>query len=277
MTCSRVDDDTPPRLRPKVAGAAYLSHVGTTGLIFGAIVAAWLAYLVPLYLRRDSAGHGDPLDPAARFSDNVRIVRNGGSGGASDALRVTTPHTRRAMLDSMRRAERHAAGRRRNVIIVLVVALAATITLAAVGLTVWWPVAIPGVLLVAFLAISRVTVQVMHREFDRRLAALEGSDVEETVLVQQASKTDRAKTEGLVESVELGMPVGKPGSLWDPLPITRPNYVSAPPVGGRTVRTIDLSAPEPVPGDNKPVVADAPEISLVSAMPAEERLRAVGE
>lgn len=246
-------------------------------MIFGVIVAAWLAYLVPMYLRRDNDKRNDLFDPATRFSDDVRIVRDSSAqGAASRSVRVSTPHTRRAMIESLRRAERRAAARRRNVILALVFSVAAVVALAAFGRTPWWPVAIPSVLLVGFLGVARVTVQLMHREFERRLAAIDGGGVEETVVVQEL-KSDRPKAQGLVESVELGMPVGKPGSLWDPLPITRPNYVSAPPVRGRTVRTIDLSAPQPVQGGNTPVVADAPERSLVETFVPEQRLRAVGE
>ncbi|HHV22354.1 MAG TPA: hypothetical protein GXZ30_12610 [Propionibacterium sp.] len=247
--------------------------VGTTGLIFGAIIAAWLAYLVPMYLRRDSARTSQMFDPASRFSDDVRIVRGSDAEEPDEKARVSTPLTRRAFIQSMRRAEAAAAGRRRNVIVVLLVALAAVIVVCAFGRAPWGVVAIPGGLLVAFLAIARVSVRLMHRDFDARLAAFEDWEQEETVTVTEPAPADQVRTEVAVEPVEFGMPVGKPGSLWDPLPITRPNYVSAPPIGGRTVRTIDLSAPEPVKVDNTPVVADAPEESLAPV----ERLRAVGE
>ncbi|MDO5681744.1 MAG: hypothetical protein Q4G46_02800 [Propionibacteriaceae bacterium] len=243
--------------------------MGTTGVIFGAIVAAWLAYLVPMYLRRDSARTNEMFDPATRFSADVRIVRE----ETDDEVRVTTPLTRRAVIQSMRRAEAAAAGRRRNVIVVLLVALAAVITLCAFGRVSWGFVAIPGGLLVGFLVLARLSVQWMHRDFDRRLDMMESGGAEHTVTIAEQSRAESAAVEELTDSVELGMPVGKPGSLWDPLPITRPNYVSAPPMGGRTVRTIDLSAPEAPHVDNTPVVADAPEASLVPIEP----LRAVGE
>lgn len=52
----------------------------------------------------------------------------------------------------------------------------------------------------------------------------------------------------------------KPG-LWDPLPITVPTYVSKP-LAPRTVRTIDLSAPDVTSSGRRsvPVTADAPEV-----------------
>jgi hypothetical protein len=54
-------------------------------------------------------------------------------------------------------------------------------------------------------------------------------------------------------SIELSVPIVPVGSLWDPIPITRPTYVSKP-LASRTVRTIDLSAP--VPAASLPVTAD---------------------
>ncbi|MDO5499674.1 MAG: hypothetical protein Q4F67_08345 [Propionibacteriaceae bacterium] len=254
--------------------------MGTTGLIFGVIVAAWLAYLVPLFIRRESAGQREEFDPASRFSNDVRIVREGSVAGAREpGARVSTPLTRRAATEGIRRAERRAAGRRRNVVLVLLVTLVAVVTLAAFGRTPWWGVVVPVGLLAGFLGIARVSVRAMHADFERRLDAIGRGCDEETVVVQdtESRRVDRLAADEASLSVELGMPSGRPGSLWDPLPITRPTYVSTPPVAGRTVRTIDLTAPEPVTGDNKPVVADAPEQSAPLAPLPADRPRAVGE
>lgn len=251
--------------------------VGTTGLIFGAIVAAWLAYLVPLYLRKSSPNPAEATDPTTRFSAAVRIVQHGTPASRGDtesiAARVSTPITRSAAVGEIRLAERRAAGRRRNVILVLLGALGLLTLLAALGRTPWWSLAIPGGLLVVFLAIARFSVRAMHRSFDRRLEALQHGNDEATVIIRgEEHAPAEKKREAAVTAVELGAPVGRPGTLWDPLPITRPTYVSAPPVSGRTVRTIDLSGPQPAPKDNLPVVADAPEPKLVTELP-----HAVGE
>ena len=50
-----------------------------TGVIFGVIAAAWLVYLVPYFLKRQSDPSMDEVDPAAPFSATVTIVRRGGS------------------------------------------------------------------------------------------------------------------------------------------------------------------------------------------------------
>lgn len=253
--------------------------VGTTGLIFGAIVAAWLAYLVPMMVRRHQAQEAE-ADPETRFS-SVRIVRHGADEIAAretgQRVRISTPLTRRAAVEEIRRADRRAAGRRRNVLVVLGLALITLIALAIPGITPWWAIAIPAGLIAVFLGIARVSVRTMQRGFDRRLEEIhtgENAD-EDTIVVgeeETLAKQDN-KPQATVTSVELGAPVGRPGTLWDPLPITRPTYVSAPPVA-RTVRTIDLSAPQPIIADNKPVVADAPEHSIV---PVAELRPAVGD
>lgn len=253
--------------------------VGTTGIIFGAIVAAWLAYLVPMMVRRHQA-HGVEADPETRFSA-VRIVRHGAGETSERAtrerVRMSTPLTRRAAVEEIRRADRRAAGRRRNVLVVLVLAVVTLVALAIPGLVGWWTVAIPGGLIVVFLGIARVSVRTMQRTFDRRLKEIRtGENAEEDTVVvgeeETQAKQDK-KREATVTSVELGAPVGRPGTLWDPLPITRPTYVSAPPAA-RTVRTIDLTAPQPLVLDNNPVVADAPEPSVT---PVAELRPAVGD
>ena len=56
----------------------YGSRVGTTGIIFAAIAIAWLAYLVPHFVRRPENELGEePVGPAEQFADSMRIVRRG--------------------------------------------------------------------------------------------------------------------------------------------------------------------------------------------------------
>jgi len=80
-------------------------------VIFAAIAIAWLAYLVPHFVRR----RGDDqetaeADPAERFSENVHIVRNGTAPLLDQDLEpiaeyeVSTPMTRRAAIADLRQA-----------------------------------------------------------------------------------------------------------------------------------------------------------------------------
>ncbi len=99
--------------------------VGTTGLIFAAIAIAWLAYLVPHFVRRREDEPATDVDPSDRFSDSMRIIRNGTAPLLDQDLaqipryEVSTPQTRRAAIKDLRRQERMAAARRRRVLLVL--------------------------------------------------------------------------------------------------------------------------------------------------------------
>ena len=46
-------------------------------LIIAAIAIAWLAYLVPHFVRRRDEEPVEESDPTDRFSESIRIVRNG--------------------------------------------------------------------------------------------------------------------------------------------------------------------------------------------------------
>jgi hypothetical protein len=249
--------------------------VGTTGVIFAAIAIAWLAYLVPHFVRRrDDDELLDESDPADRFSDSMRIVRHGTAPLLDQDLEeiasfeVSTPQTRRAAVNDLRRLERLAASRRRRVLLVLMAALSAVIGLCAAHLIPWWSTAIPGGLLLIFIVVARISVRVMLRRLDGRYREIRHGNNESTIFL---SRKDFAKS-GIVPPPASGT-VGvaaKSGTLWDPIPITMPTYVSKP-LAPRTVRTIDLSGPG-TPSSARhesPVTADAPE-SASDSPPADE-------
>jgi hypothetical protein len=255
--------------------------VGTTGLIFAAIAIAWLAYLVPHFVRRRD---GEPdlesetehrADP---FSDSVRILRNGTAPLLDQDLaelrefEVSTPVTRRAAVADLRRLERVAASRRRRVLSALFAILCAVISVCSMGWLPWWSVAVPGGLVLLFVVVSRVSVRAMRRDLDARYVAIcHGSD-EKTVMISRKdaaeSKDKKKKAKKTKDATEAE---GKPG-LWDPLPITVPTYVSKP-LAPRTVRTIDLSGPDVTSSGRQtvPVTADAPAEAPVEVVSVDEQ------
>ena len=90
--------------------------MGTTGVIFGAIAIAWLAYLVPHFVRhRDDEPFVDTVDPADRFAGSMRIVQHGTAPLLDQDLaeigtyEVSTPLTRRAAVGDLRPLEMVAA------------------------------------------------------------------------------------------------------------------------------------------------------------------------
>ncbi|WP_114560403.1 divisome protein SepX/GlpR [Desertihabitans aurantiacus] len=258
-----------------------------TGLIFAAIVAAWLAYLVPLFLRRNQVDL-DADDPADHFSSSVRIVTSGTAplvdqdGEEISDVEVSTPMTRRSAIRRIRGLERQAASRRRRVLVVLMVGLTLCLAAAALELLPWWSLAVPGGLLLVFLAVARITVRRMVRRHDQLVARIRVGSEEETVLITVGAVPEGADAPGAHE------PSRPLRGLWDPIPVTTPTYVSKP-LAPRTVRTIDLSAPDvtssgrrtqPVLAETGPVpAAPAPEVAphAEPAVEVEDRRRAVGE
>ena len=109
----------------------------------------------------------------------------------------------------------------------------------------------------------------MRVAFDRAADEVRSAPEEETVALS-LSEVDAAAHE---HSIELSVPIGGAGSLWDPIPITRPTYVSTP-LAPRTVRTIDLAAPVPE-RPSVPVTAD-PITPAAAVLEEGERTEEVG-
>ena len=256
--------------------------MGFQALIFGAVAACWLVYLVPMLLNRRDSGLVEEGEPSEPFGSSVTIVRRGTALDAAEngSAVVSTPHNRRAALRELADRDRETAGRRRNVMIFLSLFGITTAALAAFGLVPWWVLTLPVGLLIAFLVVARFSVARLRRELDERARIIRGGDVDEmtvAIAVRESTEEDEA-----AQSVELSAPIEQTGSLWEPIPITAPTYVSRP-LAPRTVRTIDLSAP--VAGKSSlPVTADGPETPAASPQAdtsasdqGTDRPRAVGE
>jgi hypothetical protein len=254
--------DTPPEVTNRRLLRAYGLRVGTTGLIFGAIAIAWLAYLVPHFARRRDDEVADGADPANRFSDSMRILRRGTAPLLDQDLaeigsfEVSTPMTRRAAIDDLRRLERLAAIRRRRVLLALLAVFTVVLGLYLAHLAPVWMAAIPGGLLALFVVVARISVIRLRKSLDARYADICAGSDESTVFLSRRDVAKAAPGKG-------GASAGKSGTLWDPVPITMPTYVSKP-LAPRTVRTIDLSGPEvtaaaqhavPVTADPRPAAS----------------------
>ena len=227
-------------------------------IIIGALVVAWLGYLVPAFVSRHR-DHADEDSATTQFPETMTVVSESGYTISSDTpdtqdsdLEVSTPFTRATAKQELRRAWAKAARRRRNTLLIL---LGLTTLLAILGATntiSWWFTIAGTVLIAGFLVLSRVSVVRMARRFDARLALInEGWDERTTAMeipdsfrdaVQEASETPGF-------SIDLNSPIeDSAGSLWEAVPVTAPTYISQP-LSARTVRTIDLSSLGPVPGE----------------------------
>lgn len=236
-------------------------------------------------------------------------------GRAVDNPRVEAPSARqmrsasapeRVHRPTSRAAARAAARRRRHVLGFLVLSTLVVTGLAAFAIVPWWSVAIPGGLTVLYLVLCRTQVR---RERDAAwdadlvasMADLEDAEPARRAAVRvQASygvarpavlnEQGFAEVDGEEDTVALDVPVldavlvptADGGSLWDPLPVTLPTYVSKP-RARRTVRTIDLDEPGTwtsgrTEEDSRLVAETAPAetSSTTENDPFEERPRAVG-
>lgn len=220
-----------------------------TGVIFGAIAVAWLAYLVPMFLARRGGMAASESEPVSQlFSPMMRQV-HGDDDEIDGELEVSTPLTRRFQIRRLNQVAARAAARRRRALLML---LATTITLvvtSVLGHTYWWSVAFPVAGVVGFVLYSRVLVCRERVVFNRVADEIAYGDDEPTICLDLHAFSER--------SVELTAPIEFTGSLWDPVPVTAPTYVQKPLVS-RTVRTIDLSAPDLAAQNAFPPTADRP-------------------
>jgi hypothetical protein len=216
--------------------------VDLSGLVFVALAVAWAAYLIPKALRHhDDVVRGRSID---RFSQSMRVLARREPVSARTAQLVVTPAraataavvTTKASVRSpspeqqeadRRAALRKATRRRRRVLAVLLLGLAGVVAACAAGRTSWPYVAVPAGLLVLWLVMCRLMVRKERRPL-ARLDPGAGEAAEERSPADAAGAPEQA--------------VVAPGdSLWDPVPVTLPTYVSKPPAR-RTVRTIDLDS-----------------------------------
>ncbi len=217
-----------------------------SALIFVALAVAWAAYLIPQALRHhEDAVRSRSVD---RFSKTMRVLARRepvsrrdarlvvSPGRAPSTPIVTTKHTSTrtpTAREASRASAKRAARRRRRVLGLILVSLLATIGVAAYGLIQWWYVAIPAGLLLAWLVACRLMVRGERRR--RTTSKREGSD---RPGVAPDEEIDDAIDE--LEDTTQTPAITDP-SLWDPMPVTLPTYVSAP-AAQRSVRTIDLDS-----------------------------------
>jgi hypothetical protein len=247
--------------------------VELSGLIFVALALVWAVVLIPKALK-----HHDELAQTRsveELSDDHRVIvrRDAapqaekrapsaeGRTAAPPATRTGAPAGARAAAQT---AARTAARRRRRVLGLLLVALGAVSTAAALGQLQPWAPAVPGAVVVGFLVLARVMVRRDRARRARRAAERRSAEARRTAVPAAAAAEPTARTEaapaeeerneqGLAvvsglehtSAVPLGLvaPTETTGSsVWDPLPMTLPTYVSKP-RATRSVRTIDLTAP----------------------------------
>jgi hypothetical protein len=229
--------------------------VDPSALIFVALAVAWAAYLIPKALQHhDDAVRSRSVD---RFSHTMRVLARREPVNRRDARlvvnrptapvaeRVATPPAPESPAETSaperRRAAVAAARRRRRVFLALLALNAVVLALAAASVVAWVGMAVPLVLLAAWLVACRLMVKkerAVAPATSRRPAPVERREA--PVLAEDPLTEDVPVV--AAESVDEPVPVrvATDPALWDPVPVTLPTYVGKPAAARRTVRTIEL-------------------------------------
>lgn len=167
-----------------------------------------------------------------------------------------------------RLAARNAAKRRRRILLFLLLCTAVVAAVAGLGHLPWWSLSIPAGLTIAYLVLCRTQVRrqrklahnapratglsprrgiradvsygvvsTVNSDDGLEAAVEDGDTAAQPATVMETAATNRDDAAAVVVASET-----ERKSLWDPLPMTLPTYVSKP-RASRTVRTIDLSQP----------------------------------
>jgi hypothetical protein len=257
--------------------------VDLSGIIFVLLALVWAVFLIPKALRHsDEAARTRSID---RFSAATRVVARREPATGTDTQLVVPPpaartaapapaptaaagHRPRTEVAPRRTAARVAARRRRRILGFLLLCMAGVVGGAAAGRLAWSWVAVPAVLVLAFLVLCRILVrrEAARPVAERRSAApapqvrapeADAVEVQAEVEVQSEERVDEqgvAEFDDAEDTMGLSVAalqaaLGSPpaprqgaSSLWDPLPVTLPTYVTKA-KARRTVRTIDLGEP----------------------------------
>ncbi|MGN6782638.1 MAG: divisome protein SepX/GlpR [Marmoricola sp.] len=224
-----------------------------SGVIFVALALAWAVYLIPKALQQhDELARTRSVES---FSSRLRVL--GARGRAGDDVVVEEDVAVAAVAETVvrvpaltRAAARGAAARRRRVLAVLTVLLVATVALAAFSVVGWWAVAIPAAMIVLFLLVARLSVRRQQARFaapavtaSRAPAPVESVEDDDSEDSEDSEDTVGVARADLAAAGLGEQPLADEGSLWDPLPVTLPTYVTKP-AARRTVRTIELTRRE---------------------------------
>jgi hypothetical protein len=254
--------------------------VELSGLIFVALALVWAVVLIPKALKHhDEVAKTRSVD---QVSDSGRVLARREAVNERESRLVVparTPEPKpapvvppqrvpvsEARLAAHRTAAKAAAKRRRRIVGVLLLATVVVGALAGAGVLLPWAPAIPAAVTVGFLVLARVLVRREHARWDaavkdvRRPAepapveAPKETPLEKVVIgpvvetrvappiVTGLDETSSYDVALLAEAEARATASAGGTTLWDPLPVTLPTYVSKP-RATRSVRTIDLADP----------------------------------
>lgn len=279
--------------------------MGYSGLIYAAIVAAWAAFLVPKWVRRnEEVEHARETDMERR----VRVLSRRAGPPQAPHGGVTLPAPSGAA-DSPPPVARPvesdvfavAAQRRRRMLSLLLALLVVSLAVVFVGRAPAWVSAGPGVLLFLFLLVARraAVLQARRRRVvARRRAASRQKATRQAAVVwasaAEVSSVDEDAPRRLVLPDELvaEAPAEDPNA-WSPVSVPLPTYLTKAKATRPAARKIDLGQPgawtsgrlDPASSiqlprrapDERPAAPVEPSEVATAEDVVEERRRAVGD
>jgi hypothetical protein len=225
--------------------------MGYSGLIYAAIVAAWAAFLVPRWIRRnEEVEQAREADTArgvrvlSRRSGRIHALHQAadGSGYTNASVEDHTEHRTRSMRD-LDDAFAGAVQRRRRALLILLVSTGVTGVAAKVG-------SVPGRLPLAVVVLTGLFLVMARRATvsqERRRRRLAAAVAHQRPSVARSMATPAETMQGLGQPprrlVVPEEPINEAGSDgWQPVPVPQPTYLTKP-KASRTARTIDLRQP----------------------------------
>ncbi len=166
---------------------------------------------------------------------------------AAAPLEPPAPAPTAAQLRARRAAANRAARRRRHVLASILLVNLVVLALAALSVLSWWSVAVPAGLLVAWLVACRLMVKQERATAARTVRPRRQRRPAERYADEAGPEPD---TSGITvvpvddwtaDTSSIPAAVVDP-TLWDPVPVTLPTYVTKPAAARRSVRTIDLDS-----------------------------------
>ncbi len=243
--------------------------MGYSGLIYAAIVAAWAAFLVPRWVRRNeeverarevdqergvrvlSRKASPPQAPhgAVTLPPPVPSSAPAASAAASASAAGPSPDSVVAPSDDAFVA---AARRRRRMLGILLVLLVASVALVVLGRAPALAPAGPAVLLVLFLFVARraAVAQARRRRVEARRRAAsrrpaerqEGGVVWASVTESPADEETAPRRLVLPDEIAAEAPAEDPNA-WSPVSVPLPTYLTKPKATRPAARKIDLGQP----------------------------------
>lgn len=240
--------------------------MGYSGLIYAAIVAAWAAFLVPRWVRRNeevdrareadaargvrvlSRRTGPPQAPHGRVVE--QSVLEGPVAGAPAVQAAAAAAASEASVNSVDQVFAAAARRRRRLMVVLLASCVLAVGLAVAGPAPGWLPVVPGLLTLLFVFSARraVVAQAQRRRAlerrraaVRRRAAAEQARLDAELAAAEAAEIAAAGRRLVLPSDEEPVADATDDS-WSPVPVPLPTYLTKPKAPRAAARKIDLSS-----------------------------------